>query len=706
MDCWAAVELTLTHCEDSAKHPVGEGCGRSTRVRIGSSRSRASRADMSFSRSNRNDRRRRVIRESIATDSDFAVESARAQKRARRASLEERSETLQTGYRDPGYSQAVRKTCQQRMVQLIPIRPGSLALILSVMWMMWGLLLLAHYFFHVRGNETGRSGLLILQLFDVRSPHSIANWMTCQLWMLTAIVAWMIYRIRQHKLDDYRARYRIWIVLACIALFSSFDTATSALYLLGQSIDGWTRKEIGYGGWPLVLASYASLVALMGLRLSSELKGTPTAIAFWFGGLLAWACAALLGTGLLKLNWSPGTIDLTVGACWLGGVLLVFQAAGMYLRHCYIQAQKRFVERAIAAPTNFRVGVPSMPRMPWSRAKSMGNSKAKDDEEDEEKDRAGEDDDVLGTIPKKTWLSWRKKSSEVEDSDAKEGAKSATSKSVTPPKEPKRPMRLFGMLPSRMEANELLVDEPIAEDAGGPIDSGLSKKAGWFGIGGNKSKEPQARSASTPKPAAKSEPRREDPKPATNPTKRGWIPAFGRSKSAVEAPSAKTATPTKTESKPTEPREARKSWLPFRKRSDATGAPVKAAESKPTATKPSDPPKEKPKTVKPADSSDNKATKRIASKIFGWLDGLKLKPPVDDAPSARSTSSTATSNETGPKPIASSGTPFPSTSANPTSTTSQYPSDDDDDGSTDYRNLSKAERKRLRRQQGNDRYAA
>jgi hypothetical protein len=34
------------------------------------------------------------------------------------------------------------------------------------------------------------------------------------------------------------------------------------------------------------------------------------------------------------------------------------------------------------------------------------------------------------------------------------------------------------------------------------------------------------------------------------------------------------------------------------------------------------------------------------------------------------------------------------------------PNREDDDGDGDYRHLSKAERKRLRRQQGNDRHAA
>lgn len=691
---------------------------------------------MSFSRSHRNDRRRRVIRESIAADSDFAVESARAQRRARRASSEDRTENFHTGYRDPGYSQAVRKTCQQRLVQLIPIRPGSLALVLGMMWTMLGILLLAHYFFHVRANETGRSATLILQLFDVRSPHSIANWMTCQLWMLTAIVAWMIYRIRQHKLDDYRARYRIWIILACIALFSSFDTATSALYLFGQTIDGWTRKEIGYGGWPLVLACYASLVAIMGLRLSSELKGTPTAVAFWFGGLIAWACAALLGTGLLKLEWNAGTIDLTVGACWLGGVLLVFQSAGMYLRFCYVQAQKRFVERAIAAPSSFRVSLPSVPRMPWSRQKPA-NGRAESDQE-REGVQDGDDEGVLDSIPKKTWLPWRRSSGTREDQPADSPAKErAATKTTAPAKASKRPMRLFGILPSRAESNERLIDQPIAEDDGGPADTGLTKKPGWFGIGGHKSAKTETRSPSTSstkpvavKPIVKGEPAKEDPQREAKPdTKkesasgsRRWLPSFRRSKNTADssipktAATVKPAVSTKSESAPnqvdSDVKPAKKSWLSFRNGSQKKAEKPKADDSKQAGSPPNDRISDKPKNAKPSKSPDSKTTKRVAAAIFGWLDGLKLKPPVDNNPPVRGASSTPSTQSAsianGPKPIATSSAPLPSTSAKPSSPPSQssYQNEDEDDATGDYRNLSKAERKRLRRQQGNDRYAA
>ncbi|MFY8201819.1 MAG: hypothetical protein ACOVLE_14175, partial [Pirellula staleyi] len=294
--------------------------------------------------------------DAVASDADYAVEAVRAKKRARARELENHSEEqgYNTVYRDPGYSRAVRQTCQQRMVQLIPVRRGTLSLVLACMWILWCGLLVSHYWIHVRIPTTsaaaattnaGFASLPVSQLFHLRSSHSIAHWLTCQLWMLTALAAWMIFRLRRHKLDDYRAKYRIWAVLAIVALFSSFDASSSGLYLLGISIDDWARKEIGYGGWPLVMATFASLVGVLGIRLCSELKSAPTSVAFWLIGLLSWAISSLLGTGLIKSSWSQSSIDLVVGGCGLGGTLAVFQASGIYLRQTYIHAQKRFLQR-------------------------------------------------------------------------------------------------------------------------------------------------------------------------------------------------------------------------------------------------------------------------------------------------------------------------------------------------------------------------
>ena len=301
---------------------------------------------MPFTRSARTDRRRRVMREAVAAEAGVAVESVRAKtrRRVRDRDGEEEDEQSSSAKRDPGYSQAVRRACQQRLVQLIPVRRSSLMLVIVGAWTIWATLLLAHYYVHVKPVSSG--GVTpVAYLVHLRSTHGIAHWLGGQLWMLTALASLMIFQLRKHKLDDYRAKYRVWGFLAVAALISSLDASSSGLYLFGKSIDAWALREVGYSGWSVVLATFATLVGMLGLRLCSEIKTAPMSLTFWLTGLVSWAISALIGTGLMKTPWSPTTTDMVVGGAWLGGILSVFLAAGIYLRHIYIQAQRRFVLR-------------------------------------------------------------------------------------------------------------------------------------------------------------------------------------------------------------------------------------------------------------------------------------------------------------------------------------------------------------------------
>ena len=616
---------------------------------------------MPLSRSNRIDRRRRVLLDAVAADSEFAVESARAKRRSRvRGNSDSTNEDdFAQKYRDPGYSQAVRRTCQQRMVQLIPVRRGTLTMVLTCMWILWGGLLFSHYWIFTRTdlavapnttNAASISSLPIAQLFHLRSPHSIAQWLTCQLWMMTAVAAWMIFQLRRHKLDDYRARYRIWVALAIAAAFSSFEASSSGLLLLGMSIDGWARKEIGYGGWPLVLASFASIIGVIGIRLCSELKTAPMSVVSWLFGLLAWAVSALLGTGLLKTTWSQATIDLVVGGCLLGGILAVFQASGIYLRQTYIHAQKRFLVRSGAnlAPIQWRV-----PKLSFRRNRRG--------------DELGEPDASLAKTKQPKWkMPWSRKRN-------------------------------------------------LGPDA--IVDQGLTKKRGWFGIGGNRNAEAKSPVATTKSVAkttkseskhneaekkvaipksdkqsfwsrgssVKIEPKKETAADAPKP-KRGWVSKFSTSQKAIDtsladSPSAKhTALPNKQPSvKLVQESEAvdgksKKSWLSF-----ASRKPQERSEPKVAAKK-----TEKTSVDEPAAQSGRRG-------LFGMLDGLKLKPPTEEITKQSSQPLTK------PVPI-KQGQQIPSTQTD----------GDEEDGDDDYsgRPMSKADRKKFRRQQQDDRRAA
>ncbi len=283
------------------------------------------------------------MREAIAADSELAVESLRVRKRRAREQDESQMDDYETR-RDPGYSQAVRRACQQRLVQLIPVRSGSLWFVIGGLWALWATLLIAHYFVHIRSATISQQWPISF-LVHLRSTHGIAHWLGSQLWMLTAVASLMIFQLRKHKLDDYRAKYRLWAILAVAALVSSLDVSSSGLYLLGKSLDPWTIREFGYSGWTVVLATFATLVGILGLRLCSELKVAPFSVVFWLVGLFSWAGSALIGTGLIISPWSQPVTDLVVGGAWLGGILAVFLAAGIFLRHIYIEAQQRFILR-------------------------------------------------------------------------------------------------------------------------------------------------------------------------------------------------------------------------------------------------------------------------------------------------------------------------------------------------------------------------
>lgn len=548
------------------------------------------------------------------------------------------------------------------------MRSGALAILIATGWAIWCTLLLCHYFFHSNANSVGRSPVPFLQLLDLRSPHSIANWMTCQLWFLTAFASWLVYSIRQHRLDDFSATYRIWFVMIGLSVFSCFDTATSAMYLLGQSIDPWTKREIGYGGWPLILAAYASVAALVGLRLSTEIRISKAALCLWFGGMIAWGTAALLGTGLLKIQWNPGTVDLIVGGLWLGGVLAIFQSVGLVLRQCYLQAQRRFIERAVMTKSKFDWADP-----PIEQDGSDGSKHAPSSHD--------------ATAEKKSWLPWRRNRNE-DQQDAEDQANQAAAKNSDPADQtPKKPMRLFGLFPHRSERNEQLDGiEPVRIDEQVQTDEGLTKKPSWF-----------ARRKSTDTPAlAKQTQNAIEETAEEKPAKKSWF-SLGKKKpqtnSDSQATSSKSTVPTKA---PT-PTPAK--------------APIAAPAKPPTVAPAKAAVPERVESFEVLEELPPKSAK-LAKRLFGWINGLKFKPPKDAGASTNtkstsgSTSSPAASKSSNPS---ASGTSAASPSSNDTNKSQPVPSEYEEEGSdedfNDYRNLSKSERKKMRRQQ-NDRGAA
>jgi hypothetical protein len=315
---------------------------------------------MPYGRQLRSDRRRRVMRDSILRNSPEPV----APRTSSRPTRTERT-TNDTSAPAPvalvGYSQEVRGPCQQRLVHFIPVRPATLAAVISGVLIAVGVLIGLHYAVWIAGPDSWRSTPLSL-LLDVRSRVGLAGWINVQLWLITAILCGMTFQIRKHRLDDYRAHYRVWLWLALASLLASVEAGTGLTQVLAASMERFGRLNFGWSGRTLVEISIATAVGMLALRICSELKASPVSQVLWLIGLVCWVPAALLASQLIKTTIRPDYAHLWIGALWIVGKTFVMLAALIYLRQVYIAAQRRFVERSRLVQTAWKMTWPKFRR--------------------------------------------------------------------------------------------------------------------------------------------------------------------------------------------------------------------------------------------------------------------------------------------------------------------------------------------------------
>ncbi len=681
---------------------------------------------MPLSRNTRMDRRKKLILESAEQTREYPKE--RRPTRSQRSSEDDEIAVAGVIRRDAGYSHSVRHACQFRLSQLIPVRRSSLGILIAATWLFWGLLLGAHYLLFVR-PETAIERPPIAYLFYLRSYYSIGQWLGTQLWFMTALAALFIYLLRRHKLDDYRAKYRLWLVLIAAALFASLDSTTSSLKLLGDSIDTWSRAEVGYSGRALVLASFASMIGVLGLRLCGELRAAPTSVGFWLVGLIAWGVSALFGTELLILSWRQPVLDLFVGGLWLAGILSVWLSASIYLRHTYIHAQRRMVARAgMLQPLQFK-----MPKIRWPRRDELTEeeevrSKDGDDVVDEssmkrglsaltsifrKKETDSSDTEDSEVHEKKRWLRWKRKVAAETDQPERENDSQGDHDREHIPK-----TRTASSVPVKVEttsARDTSIAAKRKNDSETDEETLSTKRRWWPKVFQRKSSgtdsietgsDPQSIPAKAKKPVEvkPSEAKTGDSKKESREgeeTKRrslaSRIPWFKRKDEHGE-PIAKKSNEGSSKKKsderansgddPSSSKDSatKGSWLSrFRRSKPNTDGDSETTAGKSAASK-SEPKVAKPKPT-PTKSEASPEGKRKG--LFSFMDGLKLKPPAEE----NQASSGPSSSPQRPKP-ANSSDPLPST----------LPIDDEED--SDDRNMTRAERKRLRREQMNQRRAA
>lgn len=328
---------------------------------------------MPLSRDPRMDRRKRILRESLPSEEEGASGATARPRTRRSAAADENATEEPQRRRSAGYSQDVRSACQHRLVQLIPVRRRAYLFAVLASCLVPAALLVLHYWVYVNGflNWYGQP---LAVLLDASHPRGIAAWLSGQMWLLCLASTVLTFRLRRHKLDDYNGDYRLWFWLVSTCVIGSLDSTTRVIDVFGDALNRWSQLNLGWSGPAVVQATLATLIGMLGVRLCTELKSVPTSLVFWLFGLVAWAGSAALSQEMLKIDLSIQFRIWLRSALWLGGLTSIWLASLSYLRVVYIEAQRRFLLRGRLAASisstwkeRLTESMPAMPKMPSFR---------------------------------------------------------------------------------------------------------------------------------------------------------------------------------------------------------------------------------------------------------------------------------------------------------------------------------------------------
>ncbi len=279
---------------------------------------------MQFRRSGqRDERRRRVILEETGaygprtTDTDVAE---RARSRPRQPLRRYSDDTLATR--------------QPRLIDLIPRRRWTLTVLaLALLSIVAGLEAL--YGKVAIGATPWTTDEL--PAINLLRDGNVGQWFCAVLMGASAVVGWVIYLVRRHRVDDYRGRYRMWYWVVPLLVLASLDRIANVQGTL------WTVMYKGIKiPWPEASQDVwqwltVSFLMAASLRVALEIRGSRLALTAW-----TMATFGFVGLLLFERGWFSLPSDLrtsmAVSSLTMTSHALTFLGLVLYARHVCLEA--------------------------------------------------------------------------------------------------------------------------------------------------------------------------------------------------------------------------------------------------------------------------------------------------------------------------------------------------------------------------------
>jgi hypothetical protein len=212
----------------------------------------------------RNDqRRRRVVIDEVSQKNDG--QSAKACKSP--------SKTGQTEFDSRHYTFGANRRNQFKTTDFIPKRFLSFGLVvLTLLTVVGGINLLADQ----SPNWQGLIGDSGVRTFSLVGVGSLSSWFSSFLLIMTGLASLQIYALRQHRCDDYRGTYRLWLWLSLLCVLGSIHCIIDFGSMVANITEAVTRQPVGGKIWALVTFKMFALTLLVvrGLYEVRESRGS------------------------------------------------------------------------------------------------------------------------------------------------------------------------------------------------------------------------------------------------------------------------------------------------------------------------------------------------------------------------------------------------------------------------------------------------
>jgi len=272
-------------------------------------------------------RRQRVRR--LALEDNGRPDSAAVSTRSQPAATKRKrsSKAKKTAYA----SSALRRH-QNKTTDLFPKRPLAIMLMICALIAVVGLL---NYLATLNPfSAAGHSSALALN-----GTGSLSSWFSSFLLILSGLASLQIYALRQHRNDDYRGSYRIWIWMAVIFLIASMnsviDFGTLFSTVAGQFFDtANTSPQIVF--WWLFAAKLVALTGLV-VRGVFELRASKSALVMVALVWIAYATSLIIQIPQAR-DSIVSNYETVYGNSLLIGTVSVFMMVVFYTRYVFLAA--------------------------------------------------------------------------------------------------------------------------------------------------------------------------------------------------------------------------------------------------------------------------------------------------------------------------------------------------------------------------------